>query len=232
MIRIMDRFIWTQNKENIVGKGILTIKDMDEYNRIVKKFKDISTYFFVGSSLYPGSSRNYTQYTAFGAKKYENFGETEEYIRSHFIRTYENPRRWVASLMAGDFTPERNLLDLFSKVEVGNCRERQIKEFEKAQMILIQLEKSLLSREAIKIVLEGLWPNFGYFATEGLNAVDIEMTKEYDVQELDYIAENSKKMGVGVSREVSDALLNRELAKSNGKVLSLAKKMNRLSNGI
>lgn len=230
MIEIMEKFIWTQNKENIVGKGILIIKDMNEYNRIVKKFKDISTYVFVGRKSWPGDSRNYTEYTSFGATKYENFGETEHYIRSHHETNYENPRRWVASLMAGDFTPERNLLDLFSKVEVGNCRERQIKEFKKAQMILSQLEKSLLSRETIKIVLEGLWPNFGYFATEGLNAVDIEMTKEYDVQELDYIAENSKKMGVDVSREVSDALLNRELAKSNGKVLSLAKKMNRLSN--
>lgn len=228
----MEKFIWLQDDkdENIITRGIIVIKDKNGYLRILEELKDINTYVFAGCHLYPGSSSNYTEYTCGDATIFENFGETEMYNRSHHESRYTNPRRWVNELMTYDFDSEKNLLDLFSTIQKGNSRERQIEEYKKAQMLLSQLSTSSLSNETIKTILKGMWPNFGYFATECLNFTDIKTVKEYDITEIRHIIESSQKMGIEISREMRDILFNEQLAKSNGKVLSLARKANRLSN--
>ena len=75
-----------------------------------------------------------------------------------------------------------------------------------------------------------MWPNFGFYATEVLRCTDIEMGQFYDIRELSTIVESCKKAGVKASSEVEEILCKKELARSNGKILSLARRAHRIVN--
>lgn len=118
-----------------------------------------------------------------------------------------------------------DISDQFWKVEGDLLRQLKI-----AKQLITELESSSLSPQSIETILKKVWPEFGFYALEGLKVTKLEPVKKYYFDEVKSIAEQSKKIGLSVSDEIQDILKYRELAKTNGQVYSLAKRAYRLGN--
>lgn len=224
-----EKAMWLtkEDNEDVIAQGTIHVTDSEKFNTLCNELCNLDTYVFGGCELRPGSSGNYVKYTSEGAMEYKNFGETEEYIRSHFVYRYINPRAVVHNLMFGRCS---DWLQLFGTIDRQNSSERQLKSFKEARTIIKMLETCSLDNDVLELMIKQMWPNFGFYATEVLRCTDIEMGQFYDIRELNAIAEGCKKAGIKVSSEVENILRNKELAQSNGKVLSLAKQTHRMIN--
>lgn len=210
------------------------------FSEILAQLRDIDTYILTNSILCSGSSENDIEYTPDGAFRYVNFGETDEYYGSPFssikirsssylMKTYLNPRAQFYRLITGNIDSNKDLLDLFATLECGNNRKKRLAELNRAKEIIYQLEGSSLDSETLRTIIKQMWPNFGYYATVGLDCTDVKVLKSYDIEEIQSIVNSSKKNGIEISKEIKNILNNQELAHSNGRVLSLARHINKIS---
>lgn len=227
-----SKWIWLSREDNpeIISQGNLVVTDETRFNKIITNLRDISKYIYAGCQFEPGLSQKVIEYTSFGAVKYQNYGETEMYIATHYKYFYGNPRAELYQLLTEDRIPNYNLLNLFATLESENNTEDRLEELKRVKEIISQLENCSLPLETVKETIKQMWPNFGYYATDVLNCTDIEMGQEYNVQELSGIVVTSEKFGVAVSDDVRTILSKAELAQNNTKVLSLARRANRLVN--
>ena len=221
--------IWVidPNNPNVISQGKIVITNDAILEELIKELRDIRTYICTHTvkSIYP---KEQLLFTLDGAEIYEKklcengFGGTRnEY--GYTISYYSNPRSPVYRLITGNLDSDAsNLLDLFKTSELNGYKTEQcFKEFMTAIQLLQALETNALDSDMLKKILKRTWPNFGYYATEGLKCTDIEMLQEYDVSEL--IASAS------CSRAGEEILAKRAIAESNGKVLRLARKAHNLT---
>ena len=126
------------------------------------------------------------------------------------------------------------LSELFYNSDVSSCwskeKEDLLRQLKIAKQLITELESSSLSPQSIETILKKMWPEFGFYAVEGLKVTELEPVKRYYFDEVKSIADQSKKIGLSVSDEIQDILKYRELAKTNGQVYSLAKRAYRLGN--
>ncbi|MBQ3142788.1 MAG: hypothetical protein IJB82_04705 [Bacilli bacterium] len=126
------------------------------------------------------------------------------------------------------------LSKLFYNSDVSSCWSREkedlLRQLKIAKQLITELESSSLSPQSIETILKKVWPEFGFYAVEGLKVTELEPVKRYYFDEVKSIADQSKKIGLSVSDEIQDILKYRELAKTNGQVYSLAKRAYRLGN--
>jgi hypothetical protein len=222
--------IWfSKNDDSVIAQGKIVVTDQKKYCEIISELKDINTYVDCGSILRRGGlSRNYTEYISSGANIYENNVATSEHNFSHWLRRFKNPRAEVLTLISADLTSDINLLNLFATLDFGDSTEKRIERFNYAKKFIIQLENSCLDSVTLQQILKQMWPNFGFYATEVLKCTDVEFGHEYNIEDLQRIVVVAKKLGVNPSSEVENILSNVDLAKTNGKVLSLAKRVHKL----
>lgn len=218
-----------EGKKGVISKGTIVITDKKRLTEIVEELTNIDKYIFQGCRLYPGSSRNYTEYKNDGAVIYENYGETAEYNCSHYRYEYANPRAEALKLITGNVSYGTNFMQLFKSMAKEDSSEKRAAEFAEAERIIAQMEISNLSPETARAILNRMWPNFGYYAAEGLSCTDIAIVQNYDLEVLNDIVAHSEKVGVSVSDDVKSILGYENLAKSNGKVYTLAKRANRMT---
>lgn len=231
-----SEWIWLskEDKPEIISRVNLVVTNGTMFNEIIADLKDLNKYIYAMYLRKEGrKTSNSIKYTEDGAIKYKAADDNYMYLQSlrvhaHDEYHYINPRAKLYQLLnSGDFS-SYNLLDLF--VEYGNNTEDRLEKLKRAKEIISQLESCSLPLETVKEIIKQMWPNFGYYATDVLNCTDIEMGQEYNVQELSDIVVTSEKFGVSVSDDVRIILSKAELAQNNTKVLSLARRVNRLVN--
>ena len=126
------------------------------------------------------------------------------------------------------------LSELFYNSDVSSCwskeKEDLLRQLKIAKQLITALESSTMSPQSIEIILKNVWPEFGFYAVEGLKVTELEPVKKYYFDEVKSIADQSERIGISVSDEIQDILKYRELAKTNGQVYSLAKRAYRLGN--
>lgn len=232
------KWIWLSKEDNpeIISQVNLVVTDSTMFNEIIADLKNLNKYIYAMCLRSEGRKiSNSIKYTWAGAIKYEVDAYNHTYGSSlcgnaHDEYHYINPRAKLYQLLrSGDFSAY-NLLDLFATLESENSTEDRLEELKRAKEIISQLESCSLPLETVKEIIKQMWPNFGYYATDVLNCTDIEIGQEYNVQELSGIVVTSEKFGVKVSDDVRTILSKAELAQSNTKVLSLARRANRLVN--
>ena len=89
---------------------------------------------------------------------------------------------------------------------------------------------SSLNKETLKEIFKLMWPGFGFVATEIMSCTEIEVVKQYNLEEYKASKKALEKIGVEVPREVTSVLSMEKLANSNTKVLTLARQVNNLIN--
>ena len=127
-----------------------------------------------------------------------------------------------------------NLTELFYNSDVSSCwskeKEDLLRQLKIAKQLITELESSSLSPQSIETILKKVWPEFGFYALEGLKVTELEPVKKYYFDEVKSIADQSERIGLSVSDEIQDISKYRELATTNGQVYSLAKRAYRLGN--
>lgn len=224
--------IWLSKEDDtrVITHGKVVVTDRKKYDEIIEELKDINSYVNVGRTLVPGLHKDGREYTSTGANIYEFYGKTEEFNYSYWIYKYSNPRAEVFNIINCSLDQEINLLNLFATLECGNNIGKRIGEFSRARKIIDSLESSHLDVETLSQIIKQMWPNFGFYATEVLGCTDIEIEKNYNIDELNSIVKSSENLGVEVSGDVKSILSKTELAKDNAKILSLARRAHRMVN--
>ncbi len=207
-------------KSEYIARGTVIIKDKSGYNKLIKELRAPANYDFLFSSLAPGGCEDHTDYTPDGKTVYTNFGETEFYNSSHIVKHYLNSKSVVYKLITNDFEENKKLLDLFSSPD----------EFTIATALLNKLSNTSIDSETQKIIINKMWPSFGFFATECLKYTGIEISEKYEFDRVRDIASFIEKNMSHIPTEIQQIMDNYELAQSNTKVLTLAKKAYKLSN--
>lgn len=214
--------IWLikEKEPNMLLEGRLVVSNPELWKETTLKLNDISNYIATGEIP---DIKNCD-----GGVLYTNFGAIERLMDGHgnpFTRKYMNPQWFVNKLLTGTINP--GLLGLFATLEYG--WDKVESEFECAKAVINELESSSLSGETIKTILQKMWPNFGIYATDGLDCTEIKIEKRYDLHGLETAIHISKEHGIEVSSELREIFGMKEGASTNGKVLTLARKANLLS---
>jgi len=216
--------IWLGQEDNlnIISLAKIVVTDEILFNSLINEFRDIRNYVYT-FTIESNYSKEHIMYTFDGAEKHEkgscmtlNNRSRSQNAYTYTTSYYKNPRSEVFRLISGNMRSDQEcLLDLFVTTESSGYKISEcIREFETALQLIRVLEKSSIEKEMIKKLLKRIWPNFGYYAVEGLKCTDIEIIQNYDIRDFQKID----------SEEARRILSSKEVAKTNTKVLSLAKR--------
>lgn len=218
--------VWLINdtNPNLITRNRVVITDAVMFRNLVDELRDIRHYVYV-HTIETGYVKDHILYTFEGAEKNEKVvslgsGNTITYTISY----YKNPRSMAYRLITGNlYSDNDDLLDLFMTEELYGYKTKEcLREFRTALNLIQILESSSLDAKSIKRLLKRMWPSFGYYAVEGLKCTDIEMIEQYDISQLE--------IDCFKNSDAREILINKDLAKSNGKVLSLARRAYNLTN--
>ena len=219
-------WLTTDESEEIITRGIITVTNESEYAFFVERMKDIGMYIQLSEEIHSGPVKDEIIYSIDGATQYENAPQSGV----HFMRKYLNPNAEVLNLITTEPKNNKNLLDLFSTIESRDNQRMQLERLKQAKEMIEKLKNSNLDMETIKQILVSLFPNFALYAISGLNFTNIQIEKSYDLAKVKKIYDLSIKAGLEISGEVQEVLNNVELAQTNGKILSLARSVNKFIN--
>lgn len=215
--------IWIVDEENpnIISKNFLQITDEEVYQQIIKDLKDYSAYssmgyFSLNESHKTNISTNFTGYY-----------KTERNNDRTIYNLYYNPREEVLKILTGlSYNQDLQLIRLF---HLGTTTEEKIQQLHIAKEILMQVEKSQLEKNSIRSLIENTWPNFGFFAINGLKCTSIEPIASYDLNDIKQIKRLSEKAKIDVNPTITEILIREDTAITNGKVLTLAKQAEKIT---
>ena len=211
--------IWFLNKERpTIAETRIKIVDNEKFEEILDKLKDIDTYIsrgFESTEKIPlDFNKNFMSFNTLGATRNLTWAEGNQFSKGRFEYRFSNPKAEAYKLLLGEYGKKTNLLDLFATLEYGDSREKQLLKLKKAENLLRSLKNSKLSKEQINMIINVMWPSFGFFATEALDAISIEVLKSYVLEDL---------LGdVKDQTELQEVIDSYSLAKTNSKVLRLA----------
>lgn len=206
----------SESSPGMVLRGKVIITDKRKYEELVAILRDIKRYRYI-HTLATGYNKEQTIYTLSGAEKHQKVKSdrgTSVYTTSYYV----NPNASTLRLITGNMYQDENLLDLFTTTDfLGYKEENCLKEYEQVRRFLSVLMKTSMDNEMIKRILKSTWPSFGYYAIDGLDCTDIEIVDEYSIKD---ILDDD---------EIKKLIIEREIAKKNTKVLSLARRFHNLT---
>lgn len=230
-----ENLLWSTKKDDsqIMTREKMIITDENRFNELFEELRDISKYRVdhtntFCSDFYNDDDKKITYFYG-GASRVERLNINDHSRVEYFLRTfYTNPRKESVALLSNEFGISMDLLSLFGCIDLKrdniNCDSKD-------RLILEKIIESnvFLDNECFKNIVNRLWPDFGFFATKGLDCIEFEPVFQYSFSELDTLYESMNDMAITPSGQLELILRNRDLAKSNGKVLSLARRLHALT---
>lgn len=225
MKKMHNSDIWIIHEEqpSIITKGVFSVTDEKLYNQLLAELQDTKNFQSMGMfSLNETSSTDIrTNFSGIGVCQKEKNDHRSIY------RLYYNPRDVALSMLIGQqYDKDIDLLKLF---HLGSTTKEKLEQLQMARTVLTQLEQSSLDKQALQTLIKNTWPNFGYFATECLDCCEIAPIEKYHLDEIKQIKRLSEKANLTVTEAVETILRKEDTAKTNGKVLTLAKKAQQMS---
>ena len=214
-------YLWINGeKKDTIAKAKLVVTDKKKFAKICDELKNVENY--VKPFEYDSDSNQITR-TENSIIVYENSRQVQ-YI-NRFTR--------INSILNGEIDEQTNLLELFATYS-NNGRplssSMQRKLFLQAQQTIKELENASLNPAIVKTLINSTWPDFGYFATEALCCSELVYGETtYNLQDMNYIVEECKKLNLPVASQIKTVLSKKELASTNAKVYELAKRANKLT---
>jgi len=144
------------------------------------------------------------------------------------LTSYRNPLVHVSRFMSGKFNPNYSLLNLFSGIENGDNKRKQLDSLKIAKRIICKLQNSDLPIDVKKEIVKRMWPNFGYYVIDGLDCTQLKTIDSYSIKEICLLTERYKEDDIKIPKELKIAKKSLSVAKDNGKVYSLAIKAQKL----
>lgn len=221
------------NDSNIIKKAEVIVTDKNKFD-ILSKDIESSACIYTGYGSGTGFLREHTRYTLDGYEKiheaelqdqYDGRGYRTGSDWKYFIQYYTNPRAIAYQLITGNLK-SYSLIRLFNKIDVSKSYNKRIECGNLNDYKIVNTLIESLSYEELREVLNKLWPNFSCYAFEGLNCTDIEIVKTYNIEELKDIVKKNNSYLLNGERFI---LKNTDIAKTNHKILSLARKVNSMS---
>lgn len=233
-------WITDEDKPSIISKREVVITDCSRYKEIIKELEDTKNYI-QGPSTYHRGHGGYDMSYEGGNAIYPNNHElVDDYLDDRFwnndLRFWHekckllNPRSVAWNIISNYYQNNINLLYLFATLKIGDNESKRLEELECAKAIINQLANSGLSKETIRTIIDHAWPDFGFYAIEGLGCTDIvETGQEYNIEEMEELIQKCKSTGASIPKDISSIYNSRALAKNNGKVLVLARQVHEMT---
>lgn len=213
-------YLWINGeRKDTIAKAKIVVTDKKKLTKICDELKNVENYvrpfeYDPDSGLLMRTENSIVVYEKGGQVQYIN----------RFTR--------VNSILNGGIDDETNLLELFatfSKNGRSLASSMQEKLFLKAQKTIKELENANLTPDIAKELINSTWPDFGYFATEGLACTEIAYGETYNLKDINYITEECKRLNLPVASEIETISSKKELAATNAKVYALAKRAHKLT---
>ncbi|MBQ4263426.1 MAG: hypothetical protein IJB83_04175 [Bacilli bacterium] len=238
---IGNQKIWLKKDDNIDGlhMGNIVITNPGVHKSLFSELEDKKKLRYITSEKDIGFifSIESPEFTDFGAiiyeyKDEEGYGRTTHTIKDYYYNTLSSAR----NLLLGDLKSE-DLLDLF-QTSYDESESSKLKSYYDAQELIRVLKTSSLDNEIKRRIIENLWPNFAFYAFNGLICTDINIEKTYSLEELGKTLDLlSTKTDTSSSQELKDILSKskkeieeilskNEVAQRNSEILKLAQKTN------
>jgi len=227
-----------ENRKNTLVKGRIAVTNDNLFNKAIAELKDINKYKFKSNTIErldliscPSPS---IQYSNTGALVYDNIDD------SHCrVSTYDNLRSLVYRLLLNisldyydNIEENIELMDFivpflgFTNDDSNKARET---EFNFLCSLVNDFENGVINTSSIKDLFCHIQPNFGFYATYGMDCTKLEHIDEYNLEELKLMKSICERHNFNLDKKVDDILKFESLANKNTKVLSLAKRINNLS---
>lgn len=152
-------------------------------------------------------------------------GFEEEYYREQSLLNVKGDR---ISRIFSCYDEVNYLMGIFYSFSKSNTNdnengEQNIKKFEEVKEMVKKLYNSNLDLDTKQYIIKSLYPNFGYLATEFFNYLKVDIIKQYNLDLINKIYNESINNDLEVSDEIMKVINNLDNAKDNTKVLNLAK---------
>lgn len=240
---IGNQKIWLKNEENTDDLCMtnVVITNPNLHESLFGELEDRRKLKYITSERDRGYkfSLEDPEFTDFGAIMYK-YEDEEEYSgmwkktnTTTITEYYYNLLSAARNLLLGNLK-SGDLLDLF-QTSHNESESSKLKSYYDAQELIRVLKTSSLDNEIKRRIIENLWPNFAFYAFNGLSCIDINIERTYSIDELRKTLDLlSAKADTHSSQEIEDILSKskkeleeiiskNEIAQRNSAILNLAK---------
>ena len=128
--------------------------------------------------------------------------------------------------------PRSNCLEILNQVNLSKTEQLEINinllkmlngELEQID-IMEKVYRFFSKKDELRFFMNKLWQDFYFFAKDILDVIELEEISKYDVIELEDIQRLCKKNNI--QDNCSEILVHKDVARTNGRILKLAKKIN------
>lgn len=203
--------LWIQTTKDIIQSAEVVVTDYKKVEDLKRKLRYFPNYECIGKTTREGFSTEKLVFTLDGADKYSNDFLSTNYdpnkiyqgpTHQYEIEKYQNPRSETLRIITGNLRNNHELLWLFNHENI-----KALKDINFVELIISQLSQGLIDEETVIKILKNVWPDFYTFSTEALSCIDLDIIKNYSLEQL---------------QETPDI---EHIAKRNAKVLTLARKV-------
>ena len=238
-----NNLIWLadENDSDIIYTSKLVVTDEDKYGELLSYLKDYSN-FVLASNDFVENPCVFTDEECIihylvgdNSVKYDVGHSSTVYrdgnkfnVEKRRRMYYRNPRANLLKILYKSFYENSQLLSLFSSLDFNRSKGEQVLQMKAMKELINKLKESNLDVENIKFILNSMCPNFGLFATEGLECITFEPINDikYNLKDLRDIIKASVRANVKHNPEIDTILSQKTDAVDNTMVLSLARDIN------
>jgi len=228
--------IWLNEQRNskIITESKIVITDYEKYTRLKEELLNEENYILIKQEIlqeYQMNQRQLKVGSHFIDDNYKTLNTTtyNSILQIYLSTIYENTKNESLNLLIEAINQNKNqkiefLKFLNSGLKNINNLEKEITNLD-AFNTISNIFNSNLDKQTSNTILQTIWPDFYFFSTKILDCIDFKPIAKYNM--------NNPTLGdydnFKVTTDYIEALKNSELAKTNTRVLKLAKKINKVN---